>query len=319
LFLRLLDKSLILLYGVFEESTNNNTIVRNVGTGDNIYTWTVTKNGCPVSANDTVTNNSVSVFAGLDQLNLCDDFATLSGSAGNGVWTLVSGAGVPTISTNNVTIVTGLSRNDNAFRWTVTANGCSNYDDVILRNNDFDVNAGLPIVICADTAQLDAVAVAGGVGTWTPQGGTPAYAVDIHLNTSVVRDLQQGANTMRWTVVKDGCTNYEEVIITNDLPDPPALISVNDTVCVDSARLQAVMAGIGVGTWTYTGSGGDILAIHNNDTWAKNLNLGNTEFTWTVKNNACELSESFIITNELKDGGLKLMLNQIILMIQGLM
>ncbi len=290
--------------GIFDNSTNNNTIVRNIGNGDNIYTWNVTKNGCTVSAQDTITNNSVTAFAGLDQLNLCTDNATLSGNdvsgiGGTGYWKLYSGGGTIANSTQNITTVTGLSRNDNTFRWTVSANGCTNYDDVILRNNSFDVDAGLPQTLCADTAQLNAIVVAGGTGTWSPQGGTPATIDNPNLNNTIVRGLQQGTNTFRWSVTKNGCTFNNDVAITNDLPNTPLLVSSDDTVCVDSVQLQAVAPETGVvGTWSYTGTGGTISDIHNNNTWAKKLNYGNTVFIWTVKHNACELSDNFTITND---------------------
>ncbi len=291
--------------GVFDNSTDNQTIVRNIGKGDNVYSWTVTKNGCTETANVTITNNSVTANAGFDQLNLCTDVATLNGNdpstfGGTGYWKLVTGGGNIVNPTNYTTTVNNLSRNDNTFRWTVSANGCSSYDDVVLRNNSFDVEAGLPQTVCSDTAQLKAVVVNGGIGKWSTQGGTPATIDNPSMNNSVVRDLQQGSNTFRWTVTRDGCTFYDDVVITNDLPNPPQLISSDDTICIDSAHLQAVAPEAGVtGTWTYTGSGGTIQNIHNNDTWAVNMNLGSTQFIWTVKHNNCELSDQFTVVNDM--------------------
>ena len=290
--------------GVFDNSTSNSTVVRNIGSGDNVYTWTVTKNGCSNTAQVTITNNSVTANAGFDQLDLCVDNATLNGNdptsfGGSGYWTLVAGGGDITNSTNNITTVTNLSRNDNTFRWTVTANGCSDFDDVVIRNNSFDVEAGMSRTVCADTAKLKATVVSGGVGTWSPQGGTPATIDDNTFYNTIVRNLQQGTNTFRWTVSRDGCTFYDDVVITNDLPNPPVLVSSDTIVCVDSVLLQAVAPEPGAtGLWTYTGSGGNIVNPSNNNTVANNLNPGTTVFIWTVKHNSCSLDTSFSVTND---------------------
>ncbi len=290
--------------GDFDNSTANQTIVRNIGPGDNVYSWNVSKNGCDVTDTVTITNNSVIANAGFDQPNLCADSSILSGNdvsgiGGTGTWSLVSGAGTPVNVNSPTTKVVGLSRNDNTFRWTVNARGCSNFDEVTLTNNSFDVEAGLPQTVCADTAQLNAIVVPGGSGNWTPQGGTPATIDDPTYNNTIVRGLQQGTNTFQWTVSRDGCVFSDDVVITNDLPNPPQLISTDVTICVDSVQLQAVAPEAGTnGTWSYTGSGGDIQNPNSNNTWALNLNYGTTEFIWTVKRNSCELSDSFFVTND---------------------
>ncbi len=289
--------------GDFDNSTMNSTIVRNIGTGDNVYTWTVNKLGCDNSAQVIITNNSVVANAGFDQLNLCVDNTTITGNdvsgiGGTGYWDLISGGGNIVNSTAFSTIVNNLSTNNNTFRWTVNARGCTDYDDVVIRNNSFTVEAGLPQTVCADSAQLNGVVVTGGNGTWTPQGGTPATPDQPDVNNTWVHNLQQGTNTFRWTVTRNGCSFYDDVIITNDLPNPPQLISSDQLICIDSVQLQAVAPEVGTtGRWTYSGPGGTILVPTNNNTWCVDMNYGTTEFIWTVKHNACSISDQFNVTN----------------------
>ncbi|MBN2776897.1 MAG: gliding motility-associated C-terminal domain-containing protein, partial [Bacteroidales bacterium] len=290
--------------GTFDNSTSNITVVRGVGANGNVYSWTVSKNGCDVTDSLTITNNSVIASAGFDQLGLCSGYATITGNdisliGGTGFWEVVTGSGDITNSTNYFTTVTNLSRNANTLRWTVSADGCSNFDDVVLDNNSFDVEAGVPQTTCVDTAILNGVVVAGGVGQWTPQGGTPA-TVDIpSLYNSVVHGLQQGTNTFRWTVQRDGCEFFDEVVITNNRPDDPMLISTDDVICIDSIQLQAIAPEAGTnGKWSYTGSGGTIQNPNNNNTWAHDLNPGSTQFIWTVSRGACSLSDAFSVENQ---------------------
>ena len=290
--------------GAFDNSTLETSIVRNLGTGSNVLEWHVLKNGCSNSNTVTIINNSIVASTSADQLNLCIDTAVISGydiaaDGGYGTWELISGGGYPTNSTNHITSVYDLSRNENTFRWTIHNNGCSDFADVIVKNNLFDVEAGLPTTVCADSAQLDGQIVNGGNGVWTPQGGTPGVVAIPTLNSSWVHGLQQGTNTFRWSVTRDGCEVFDDVILTNDLPNLPQLISTDDVICIDSIQLRAIAPELGVtGKWTYTGSGGTILAPNSNDTWAVDINPGTTVFIWTVTKNDCDLSDQFTISND---------------------
>ena len=290
--------------GTFDNSTLYNTVVRGLQQGANVLTWHVQKNGCLVTADVTITNNSVTANAGTDQ-SLCVDYTTLNGNdpstfGGTGYWTVQSGQANFANSTLYNTDVTGLRRGSNTLRWTVSANGCDDFDDVIITNNSFDVDAGLDNSVCADTAALKAQYIAGGVGHWSVQGSSPAIIDNTDSSETVVRNLQQGTNTFRWTVTKNGCTFYDDVVVTNILPNSPVIIAPNnpDTVCVDTVFLHAQAPEAGVtGSWSYTGSGGTILNPNSDTTTVRNLNPGTTEFIWTVDHNGCKLSTSVVVVN----------------------
>ncbi len=291
-------------HGVFDDSTQYNTVVRQLNEGDNILTWTVTKYGCTVSANVIITNNEVHADAGPDQTDLCVDTAQLDGNdpstfGGTGYWQRIGGAGEFDDSTQYNTIVRGLRRGTNTFRWTVEAKGCSDYDDVVLINNSFDVNAGFDQAVCADTAELKAEPIPGGVGQWSVQGSSSATIDNPDNDTTVVRNLQRGTNVFRWTVTKNGCTFYDDVVITNNLPTDPVIYTTNpDTVCENAVELQANAPGTDeTGYWTYTGSGGSIVSPTNNVTDVDSLKPGVTQFIWTLTHNGCSLSASITVIN----------------------
>ena len=293
--------------GTFDNSTLANTIVRGLNLGSNVFTWHVEKDGCSASDNVTITNNEVIVDAGSDQ-SICVDTFKLNGTnpstlGGTGYWTVAGGQGNFDNSTLYNTIVRNLRRGINTLRWTVTANGCTNYDDVVITNNSFDVDPGVYTPVCSDTVLLNAKYINGGSGYWSVQGSSPATIDQSDTNVTVARNLQQGTNVFRWTVTKNGCTFYADASITNDLPNPPVILTPNpllgpDTVCNNTVFLQAQKPEPGVsGTWSYTGSGGTILHPNSDTTTVINLNPGSTQFVWTVQHNSCSLSTTVTVVN----------------------
>ncbi len=295
--------------GVIANTADAETWVTNLNQGDNIFQWTVEQNNCQAVNSVTITNNSVNADAGSDQLDLCVDFTTLDGNdpitehaTATGIWTRMTGGGDITSSLDYNSGLTNLSRTSSTFRWTVYANGCDDYDDVVIRNNAFDVFAGINDTICSDQTNLAAFTVVGGSGLWSPQGVTPASIITPSDANSEVTGLQQGDNNFRWTVIKDGCSFFDDVLIVNDLPDVPILVSSDIIVCENIVDLHAIDPNTAVtgttGQWSYTGVGGDINAANNAITYADNLNFGITEFIWTVTHNDCNLSDSFFAIND---------------------
>ena len=290
--------------GAFDDTTLANTIVRNLGSGSNIFTWTVGKDGCYATDQVTITNNSITTYAGDDQ-NICEDSTQLNAQdpstiGGTGYWTRISGQGTFGDSTVYNTYIKGLRRGSNTLRWTVTANGCTAYDDVVINNNSFDVDAGNYTPVCADTVLLKAQNVEGGQGYWSVQGSSPATIDRTDTNITVARHLQQGTNNFRWTVTKNGCTFYDDAAVVNNLPDLPVIVSPvsPDTVCNSTVSLQAQTPESGVtGAWSYTGSGGNITNSTNTTTTVTDLNPGTTQFIWTVTHNGCYLSTSVTVVN----------------------
>ncbi len=81
--------------------------------------------------------------AGPDQ-TICISTATLMASSpnpGTGVWTKISGTGTIASPSNPATTVTGIGVGTSLFRWTITKDACTSFDDVAITNNGVPANA----------------------------------------------------------------------------------------------------------------------------------------------------------------------------------
>ncbi|NPA67508.1 MAG: hypothetical protein GXO50_02755 [Chlorobi bacterium] len=208
--------------GIFDNSTGNTTTVRNIGPDINQYRWTISNGTCTSSAIVTVTNNSVSAVVG-DSISVCGTTAYLNGnepqSGESGVWTVAAGTGIITNTALYNTEVTNLNKGENKFRWTISNGTCSDYADLVVTNNLYDASASVagPNVICTDSADLlGNIPVQGCTGAWSIWAGGGSFD-DPTSPTARVYGLLKGDNTLRWTITKEGCSNYDDVVITNNM------------------------------------------------------------------------------------------------------
>ena len=292
--------SLVAGNGVFDNTADNTTVVRDVGPGVNQYMWTIQKGDCSSDAVITITNNSVEAVVG-DSIEVCGTQAYLNGNepdAGEtGTWTNIAGTGTVTNPTLYNSEVTGLNKGNNKFRWSVSNGDCDNYADIIVTNNLYDANASVagPTTICSDQADLlGNIPVAGAIGTWTVEAGAGAFD-DPNNPSTTVRGLLKGDNTIRWSVDKDGCINYDEVVITNNMVE--ALAGDDVITCGDPVSLVANNLFDGqVGGWTVINGSGDIQDPSDNQTLVTNLGSGTNVFRWTVSGNGCTAYDQVVVS-----------------------
>lgn len=123
--------------GTFNDNTQYNTTVSNVGTPTNTYRWTLTRNGCSSSANLVVNNISpTNASAGSDQ-SISDDNTILQGNTpnqGTGTWTVSpNDQGVVITDANNPeTTVTSIPENIAfTFTWTINSGTCDDTQDAM--------------------------------------------------------------------------------------------------------------------------------------------------------------------------------------------
>ncbi|MDZ4759162.1 MAG: gliding motility-associated C-terminal domain-containing protein [Bacteroidota bacterium] len=130
---------------------NQTTSIKNMSPGIYQFKWTITIGGGSSNSIITITNYApVSANAGSHQyININKTpIATLNGnfvSPATGIWSMISG--------NAVTIenpaspnsrVSGLTKGDYTFRWTVTNGLCSSYSDVRISVSDTKTNTNPP-------------------------------------------------------------------------------------------------------------------------------------------------------------------------------
>ena len=238
-------------------SLYNTTIIDVPYGSTTTLTWTVSKGVCSDVAVITVENNGFELSAGNDII-VCsfDDVRSLNATdpaPNTGTWKHISGPGVVIANSllynsNIYNIQPGI----NLLTWTVSNGTCSDEDTIIVHNTYFTVSAGEDRVVCDTQTVLDATPPGiDGTGSWSISTGGASFENETLFNTNVF-GLKQGINTLQWTVIKNGCSDYATVVITNGLPIANA--GGNDLSCLDSFRLNAVepAAGTGTGTWSLT-------------------------------------------------------------------
>ena len=253
--------------------------------GTNKLLWVITNKNCSSADTILITNDQPSVsFAGQDRV-VCADSVMLSASVpheGKGLWELIDGSGIIADSLDANTPVTKLSKGDNRFRWTITKNSCKSYDDVIISYNIIDATAGHDQINCADTAVLGANLANPGIGTWGVVGGSGSAMFDDNTNPyTVVRELDQGANMLTWTIDYLGCRSVDTIIIVNNNPTK-AFAGNNIPLCKNETKLAANIPVIGRGKWTVIEGGASFDDDTLYNTYVDSLKFGDNILRWTI-------------------------------------
>jgi hypothetical protein len=284
--------------GTFDDPTSPTARITGLLKGDNTLRWTVTKNGCSNWDDVVITNNMVEALAGSDLITCGNDANLVANElfpGENGLWTRLSGAGTIITPSDNQTIVTGLGAGVNVFRWSVTGNGCSAQDEVQVSENTFFTSAGFDQHVCTSTVSLQGQNPAPGNGVWS-FSGPGVTIVNPTLNTTLVTGLQDNSpHTFRWTVFKNGCSAWDEVMIYNDLVTARA--GADFATCTSNTTLAAENPVAGTGLWTITAGGGVITTPSYYASAITNLGLGSNTLVWFVTNLTCISSDVLILTN----------------------
>ncbi|MEI6124791.1 MAG: invasin domain 3-containing protein, partial [Bacteroidota bacterium] len=216
--------------------------------------------------------------AGPDQSKCNNGSFTLAGnnpSPGTGNWTVFSGtANIPSPTLYNAS-VTGVPAGTSAtLRWTITENGCTNYDDVIL-NNASAAAAGPDQTQCNNTTfTLAANTPTLGTGAWSNVSG-PGTVTTPSSPTSGVTGATTGSTTvLRWTITLGSCSTTDDVILINNLlgqVDQPSNVVVCNTGIATTNYTTSNVGGSTTYEWTNS----------NTDIGLSATGTGNISFTAT--------------------------------------
>jgi gliding motility-associated-like protein len=286
----------------FDDPDNPYTTVRKLDQGTNILTWTIVNNGCTsVSQVSIVNNNPTAANAGQD-VNTCNNFVTLSAnnpSQGSGTWTIRNGGGSFSSMTSHTASVTDLSVGSNIFRWTIENNGCVTYDDVEVSANTIVAEVGPDQTnLCSNTTVLQANNASPGVGTWSVGGGGVSQAnfADVNNPNTTVSNLGRGQNTLRWTIVNQGCVSYKEMLVVNNSPSTAYAGNARE-LCIDNVTLDATPVEVGVGHWEVLTGSASVADVNNPHTAVTKLSQGDNLFRWSVVNGTCIDADEVLIVN----------------------
>jgi hypothetical protein len=281
--------------------------VYDLAKGDNQLRWSINYKGCITEADITITNHSPSTaYAGNTQ-ELCVDNTVMDAtpvSIGTGRWEVLTGSGV--ILTGNDTNpnaeISGLAKGDNVFRWTVTSdNGlCSNVDEVVIINNEpSDPYAGADTEQCSPTMVLKAATPDFGTGLWSIIEGGGNFN-NPSLPNATISNLNEGLNTLRWTLTQGQCIKYSDIEVLNNTPTTAnAGPDIED--CKDYAFLDANVPTQGSGYWTLISGNATFKDENMFNTQVNNLSFGSNVLMWNIKKGSCISSDTITVFNQVPD------------------
>ncbi len=293
----------------FDNQTLYNTKAYNLVAGINTFVWTLENEYCSNDAVITVTNNNFNISAGPDQ-TLCTNNTVMNADdplSGTGYWTLLSGSGIFSNSTDRNAIVTGIGQGTNVYTWTVTRNGCTNSCNVAVTNN----SPSTALIIgpfntetCNGTVTLSANYPAPYYADnqyWELISGSATFNNPITSFIMNVSDLAPGNNIFKWAIERGTCPDSEDFItITNN--EVTSVAGQDQIICTDNTFLNATDPAIiypfqGTGHWTTLYGG---IIIDNSlleTTLVSNIPNGSHTFFWTVDLGSCSASDNVCVTS----------------------
>lgn len=196
---------------------------------------TIDRAGCISTTQVMVTVAATPISdAGVD-LIFCEDNTTLSanvpGTGETGLWSLISGSGIFTNTSDPNTTFTGITSATSQLRWTVTntLSGCSTFDDVVLMSNlaiftvdqTTTVDIGQSIIL---DVQSSAVINVGDVLTTTITTDPVSGIATVQANGTIEYSPNEDASGIDALVfrITNQCGNFDErsiqITIVNQAP-----------------------------------------------------------------------------------------------------
>ena len=200
--------------------TNSKSGITNVGLGENIFQWKVSNSCAADSLEVIVTRYEIPTVATAgDDIAICATDYVLTGNTpiyGDGIWSIISGAGNFSDNTNPITDVSNLGVGENVLQWTIS-NACGNNPDLVtitVETSPPIAVAGPEQTICGGETILQGSSAQNGFGEWTFVTGSGNINTPTD-STSVVTDLALGQNILLWTITNTCTSTTAELTINN--------------------------------------------------------------------------------------------------------
>jgi gliding motility-associated-like protein len=281
--------------GTFVNASNPQTQVTGLGSGINVFRWTVINGFCQPSIDEVSIQsfqNPTIAQAGPD-VTICNSDQILSANTaliGIGTWSVVSGSANIQSPNNPSTTISGLSLGSVVLNWTISNGTCPpSSDNVVLQvlaapSSD----AGADQSVCITSATLNASAAGfGNTGVWALVSGSGIISNANNPN-STVSNLGLGANVFKWTVTNGACpAAVSQVAITRTAAPSQAIVGTDIQTCATSAVLSAVAPTVGTGFWSVLAGTGLIDNPSSASTAINGLTPGLNQLVWTVSSGTC--------------------------------
>jgi gliding motility-associated-like protein len=283
-------------------SFSGNTVT-GLAPGTNTLKWTIRNNYCTSSDNvviishkPTTANAGTDVVICIDSLNLSANKAN-AGQGEISYWSVMNGSAIIADTGIYNTKATKLAQGVNVLRWTIDNHGCISYDDVEVNYAFVQSVAGEDIISCSSTVTLNANNPTLGTGEWSVIGGSgTAVFVSSNSPNTIVKNLDQGKNILRWTIHNLTCISKSDVNVTNNAPST-AYAGGDQSLCVNTTTLAARQPLVGTGVWSVLSGSGAFTDTTLFNTTVSNVGVGTNTYRWTVRNADCESTDEVSVSN----------------------
>jgi len=206
--------------GTLADSSQPNTVVSNLGIGENLLVWTL-ENGACGSDQDTVTiirELSPGISIAGEDLAICGTSALLNANfpaVGSGSWNVISGSATLSDSLNPLAQLSGTENSVIRLEWVIT-NGltCPSSRDTVEVSwfgPPSQPQAGSDINACGPDAFLLAQSPQTGSGSWKVLSGGAQLTDSLSPGTAV-SNLSVGANSFEWRVQNGACPSLSDTV-----------------------------------------------------------------------------------------------------------
>ncbi|MFN5793752.1 MAG: GEVED domain-containing protein [Bacteroidota bacterium] len=245
------------------------------------YSVLVTVSGCTASDIVVVTVNNVTANAGQDA-SICPGGSTQLNASGGGtyLWTPSTG-----LSSANIANPIASPTSTTTYTVTVTNNGCTATDNVVVSVGSITANAGQDATICAGSS-TNLSATGGTTYSWSPSSGLS--------NPNIANPIANPTSTTTYTVtVSNGaCSATDQVIVTVN-PLPTANAGQNVSICSGASTNLSASTNASNASFLWTPSVG----LSNTTIANPTANPSQTTtYTVVVTSNGCSATASVTVT-----------------------
>ena len=282
---------------IIADHASSSTEVSELVRGLNNFTWIVTDKGCTGNSAVSVTNNNFDAYAGEDQMVTVSSTnmeAVLPDDAATGSWSIFTGNASFADATDPSTAVMNLTPGTNQYRWTISWNNCSAFDEVVVIYNLAASDAGIDQQLCTDNTVLSANNPSVGAGVWSVVNGSGTFQDAAKYNTAV-SNVMRGNNTYRWTVTAYGIDVYDDVVITNNSFDISAGTDMETCDWVTTLNAESPGAN-GSGQWNVYRGGGYFADSQSESTTVDSYQDGINQYVWSVQRGDCSAKDTVQLT-----------------------
>jgi gliding motility-associated-like protein len=210
--------------GSISSPTSASTTLSGLGSGTNIFQWTISNaNSCPVSSSTVAikVDGLPSVSDAGNDLSVCVSSSSINMNAnlpvvGSGFWTKLSGQANIIDSLLPNTSVNNLVPGQNIFSWTIKNGICpSSVSTVTITVDELPdtAYAGLDIITDIPFVELSANIPSLGTPRWSVISGNGSFSSDIEPDATI-NGLKVGQNIIRWEVSNGACpSSTDDVMI----------------------------------------------------------------------------------------------------------